>query len=86
MSNRKSVPIVLIKYEHAGTAFPECQSEFCALKSECANHTTAGDFRLEDGFTPPLLKGGDEWTCEQTYGNSTGPMKMVLSKEDQSCG
>lgn len=38
----------------------DCLSETCCYKKECANHTTAGDFRSENGFTPKLhLVSGD---------------------------
>lgn len=39
----------------------ECY-ESCPLSRECANHTTAGDFRSEDGMTPDLKWNG-QWLC-----------------------
>jgi hypothetical protein len=33
-----------------------CTSTTCQLKSECAQHTTAGDFRDEDGVQPMLVR------------------------------
>ena len=32
-----------------------CREE-CFYKQSCANHSTAGDFRAEDGFTPELFE------------------------------
>jgi hypothetical protein len=41
-----------------------CKSRDCRYKRECANHTTAGDFRTEDGFTPRMCEGeNDKWLC-----------------------
>jgi len=41
-----------------------CKSRDCRYKRECANHTTAGDFRSEDGFTPRMCQGeNDKWLC-----------------------
>ena len=51
---------------------PICE-ESCYHQSECANHTTAGDFRSEGGFTPNLLLGDDgSWTCDKQETNSIG--------------
>ena len=43
-----------------------CLSENCVFKRECANHTTAGEFRSEDGFTPELYEKHGEYFCD-TY-------------------
>ena len=55
--------------------FPECQSKKCPLRKECANHCTAGDFRMEDGGTPELHRfpdaKGDQWECTETFTNET---------------
>lgn len=41
-----------------------CHSNTCRFKSECANHTTAGDFRTKGGFTPELFRRfADHWAC-----------------------
>lgn len=41
-----------------------CHSKTCRFKFECANHTTAGDFRTEGGFTPELFERTPEvWAC-----------------------
>ena len=41
-----------------------CLSSDCRFKSECANHTTAGDFRTESGFTPKLFeRNPGVWAC-----------------------
>ncbi len=31
-----------------------CGEEDCIYKRTCANHVSAGDYRMEDGFTPEL--------------------------------
>lgn len=36
----------------------------CSYKRECAQHCSAGDFRLEDGFSPELVRIGEEIHCE----------------------
>jgi len=48
--------------------FPECQSKKCTLRKECANHCTAGDFRMEDGGTPDLTKDiHGYWECTESF-------------------
>jgi len=42
-----------------------CHSKECRFRYECANHTTAGDFRTEGGFTPKLFERTvGVWSCE----------------------
>lgn len=46
----------------------ECQSKICYNKKECANHSSAGDFRCESGLTPrikiiSLFLGGASAEC-----------------------
>lgn len=40
-----------------------CEEEMCPFRKTCANHTTAGDFRYEDGFSPQLSIIGDDIHC-----------------------
>lgn len=40
-----------------------CISNICKFSRECANHTTAGDFRTEDGFTPEITVVSGEVVC-----------------------
>lgn len=40
-----------------------CLSKTCPFRSECANHATAGDFRVEDGFTPELFEENGQFYC-----------------------
>lgn len=48
------------------TSFPECQDNLCPHRKECANHCTAGDFRVEGGSTPDLNQMPDgSWECSQ---------------------
>lgn len=45
-----------IQYKiYSGGGF-ECCENTCPFKGECAIHTSAGEFREEDGFTPELYK------------------------------
>jgi hypothetical protein len=46
--------------------YPACEDVHCLFRKQCANHTTAGDFRSEDGLTPDLkeIENG-EWWCSQ---------------------
>jgi len=47
--------------------FPECQDKPCMHRSECANHHTAGDYRIEDGMTSDLLVNSKgEWSCSKS--------------------
>ena len=43
--------------------YPACLADDCPRHKECANHTSAGDFRSLDGDTPTLTKVGSEWLC-----------------------
>jgi len=45
--------------------YPACLDKRCKHKRECANHTTAGDFRSEDGDTPNLVKMANGWKCSR---------------------
>ena len=40
--------------EYRGGFAPDCTSDSCPLKKECANHVSAGDLRIETGKTPIL--------------------------------
>lgn len=44
------------------TGLLECHA-YCKFSRMCANHITAGDFRIYDGFTPELKKQALGWTC-----------------------
>lgn len=52
------------------TGLPECDSNTCPYQRECANHATAGDFRMEGGLTPNLFADayGDVF-CNQNVKN-----------------
>jgi hypothetical protein len=45
---------------------PLCLDKGCLHKKECANHTTAGDYRLEDGPTPDLARTPSGWSCSRS--------------------
>jgi hypothetical protein len=42
----------------------DCLEDSCPFMRECANHTTAGDYRSEDGFTPDLHREGGVFFCK----------------------
>lgn len=60
-------------------SFPLCHSKECGLRSECANHATAGDFRTEDGETPNLFMDAERNIfCDRTTdGGAQGAMLLV---------
>lgn len=37
-----------------------CESKYCKYRSSCANHSSAGDFRTEGGFSPKLVFGDNK--------------------------
>lgn len=41
-----------------------CKEESCLFKQGCANHTSAGDFRSEGGFTPEIILKDDKLYCQ----------------------
>lgn len=45
----------------------DCQEMRCAFRDTCANHTTAGDFRSEDGITPKLSILNGQIGCATFY-------------------
>lgn len=44
----------------SSTESTECHIDDCQYKKQCANHVTAGDHRIEGGFSPFLTFGQDE--------------------------
>jgi tellurite resistance-related uncharacterized protein len=44
-----------------------CLEESCPFRRECANHTTAGDFRSEGGVTPRLSILNGQIGCNTIY-------------------
>jgi hypothetical protein len=59
-----------------------CCIEECQYSRECAQHTSAGDFRSEDGFKPLLYKKDDEIICESKDSVAVGDFKSYPSLED----
>jgi hypothetical protein len=45
--------------------YPACLDMECKHRGECANHTSAGDYRTEDGDTPGLVKTTTGWQCNR---------------------
>lgn len=68
--------IVRVKVVGIWKDFPECQDDICAHKRECANHRTAGDFRMEDGATPDLTLVGAEWMCSKEPDDNVGAIQV----------
>ena len=44
----------------SSTKSAECNIKDCRYNRECANHVTAGDYRIEGGFSPILTFGADK--------------------------
>lgn len=57
-----------------------CSDKNCPYKRDCANHSSAGDFRTEGGFSPYLAIGEDtsEVICWSKY--------SIMSKESTFYG
>lgn len=69
----------------------QCNSEDCRFKQSCANHRSAGDFRTEDGFTPDVIKEGDDYLCTQMVTGNAGALlgdmvSTVWSETEQKAG
>jgi len=62
--------------------YSACQVE-CPFASECANHTSAGDYRTEDGLTPDLHKVGDHWECSQQPKDHHSGAILITDKVNQ---
>jgi len=58
--------------------YPACLDVTCPFKQNCANHTTAGDYRTEDGLTPDLVKTDAGWKCNRCPGQ-TGCGAIMVS-------
>ena len=57
---RSVVPVIV----HGIT--PCCKSLDCPYRKDCANHTSAGDYRFEEGLKPDLRKIDGEWSCSMS--------------------
>lgn len=44
-----------------------CYEKNCSYDKSCANHVTAGDYRMEGGFSPDLVKENEEIYCKTFY-------------------
>jgi hypothetical protein len=64
----------LIKVELVGKdkKFPSCQETTCGFIGDCANHNSAGYFRVEDGLTPDIKHETNGWVCSRQPANHTG--------------
>lgn len=59
-----AVIVTVVAIGPKGT-LPECEDNRCPLRTKCANHSSAGEFRMEDGLTPELKLIGNNWECSQ---------------------
>jgi hypothetical protein len=62
---KKSVKITVELYNPGfgrGSAIL-CKEEHCPFRKECANHHSAGDYRMDDGFSPTLDYVEGEFFC-----------------------
>lgn len=81
MSKRITVPVELCGFGDPKLN-PVCCSETCQLRSECSNHSTAGDFRSESGFAPNLLRERDgSWTCTQEETSCLGALIWCRNRQ-----
>ena len=46
----------------------------CERSRECANHESAGDFRMQDGSAPFMIRQGSNFDCNRRTGNGTGAL------------
>lgn len=53
-----------------------CEEQKCRFRKECANHSTAGDFRTEDGFSPELFEENGVFYC-RTKSSKEGDCKYA---------
>jgi len=64
-----------------------CEDKKCALRHDCANHYTAGEFREESGNTPNVKVVDDKIVCNRTVGaHHQGMVYLVdgvLKKRDE---
>ena len=56
-----------------------CNSKDCPYRRGCANHSSAGDYRTDDGFSPELVRLGSDIYCK-----SYDKPPMVVD-ENQRC-
>lgn len=65
-----------------------CLSKDCPWTRECANHTSAGDFRSEGGFSPELYLESGEVHCKTFDNKPLYGMYSVYPEEMNklSCG
>jgi len=60
-----------------------CCDTFCIYSRECACHTTAGDFRSEDGFTPEIfVDGKNNLFCKTGWEESQPPLPVLPESYD----
>lgn len=64
-----------INFEILSNGAIDCLEKNCMLSRECANHNTAGDFRMEDGGTPRIFIRDGFLECAKEF--LTGEAGMV---------
>jgi hypothetical protein len=60
-----------IKHQVYSSGYIECQED-CPFDRVCANHSSAGDFRSEDGASPALEIHAGKLMCASFYSNGDG--------------
>lgn len=65
-----------------------CLETNCLYRASCANHTSAGDYRSEDGFRPELYLQDGEVYCKTTDTLPIPNLKEYLPETHMSlqCG
>lgn len=56
-----------------------CHAKNCMYARECAQHTTAGDFRSEDGMTPDIINIDGHISCNKKEIDKSGGMVYISS-------
>lgn len=57
-----------------------CLSSKCRYTGTCAQHSSAGDFRTEDGFRPKLEWRAEGWECS-TAGRKINVVDLMVFGE-----
>jgi hypothetical protein len=67
------------KFEILPSGYINCLEADCMLSRECANHTTAGDFRTDDGGTPIIKIVGKQILCKRAFSRRhSGSVKLGI--------
>lgn len=64
----------------------DCLETDCPFKETCANHTTAGDFRSEGGFTPEIFEENNVVFCNTKKRKSLKLVEGVFPDNHEQLG